>query len=61
MTFFVNLAVLTNTNLEVDWSCGNKRFSSNVPTPIQTPVNGLSEDDEGGLIQDGGFVLLAYR
>ena len=25
---------------------GNKRFSSNVPTPIQTPVNGFSEDDE---------------
>ena len=31
---------------EVDWSCVNKRFLTNVPNPVQYPVHGCSEDQD---------------
>jgi len=31
---------------EVDWTCVNKRFLTNVPNPVQYPVHGCSEDDD---------------
>ena len=30
---------------EVDWTKDNKRFLTNVPSPVQYPVHGCSEDD----------------
>ena len=31
---------------EVDWTSVNKRFLTNVPSPVQYPVHGCSEDDD---------------
>ena len=31
---------------EVDWTCVNKRFLTNVPNPVQYPVHGCSNDED---------------